>query len=35
LVDTHVYRLRAKVEEDASDPKMIVTVRGLGYKLVT
>jgi DNA-binding response OmpR family regulator len=34
LVDTHVYRLRAKVEEDASDPKMIVTVRGLGYKLL-
>jgi DNA-binding response OmpR family regulator len=34
LVDTHLYRLRAKVEDDAANPTLIVTVRGLGYKLV-
>lgn len=32
LVDVHVYRLRSKIEADPSDPKVIVTVRGLGYK---
>lgn len=34
LVDTHVYRLRTKVEDDPAHPTLIVTVRGLGYKLV-
>lgn len=34
LVDVHVYRLRAKIEEDPSDPKHVLTVRGLGYKVV-
>lgn len=34
LVDAHVRRLRTKIESDASEPKHIVTVRGLGYKLV-
>ena len=33
LVDVHVRRLRAKVEPDAADPRYVVTVRGLGYKL--
>ncbi|MGH2794311.1 MAG: response regulator [Actinomycetota bacterium] len=33
LVDTHVRRLRAKVETDPSTPSIIQTVRGLGYKL--
>lgn len=33
LVDTHVRRLRAKVETDPSNPSIIQTVRGLGYKL--
>lgn len=33
LVDVHVRRLRTKVEEDASNPRHVVTVRGLGYKL--
>lgn len=33
LVDTHVGRLRAKVEADPARPELIVTVRGLGYKL--
>jgi DNA-binding response OmpR family regulator len=33
LVDVHVRRLRTKVEVDPSQPRWIVTVRGLGYKL--
>ena len=33
LVDVHMSRLRAKVEEDPSSPRHVVTVRGLGYKL--
>jgi DNA-binding response OmpR family regulator len=33
LVDVHVRRLRAKIEPDAADPRYVVTVRGLGYKL--
>jgi len=34
LVDTHMARLRAKIEDNPSDPSHLVTVRGLGYKLV-
>jgi DNA-binding response OmpR family regulator len=34
LVDVHVRRLRAKIEDDASNAKLIQTVRGYGYKLV-
>jgi DNA-binding response OmpR family regulator len=34
LVDTHMARLRAKVERTPSDPKHLITVRGIGYKLV-
>lgn len=33
-LDVHVSRLRAKVEDDTSNPTRIVTVRGLGYKYV-
>ena len=33
LVDVHVRRLRTKVEIDAANPRHVVTVRGLGYKL--
>ena len=33
LVDVHVRRLRTKVEGDAANPRHVVTVRGLGYKL--
>lgn len=33
-LDVHIKRLRQKLEEDSSDPKHIVTVRGLGYKFV-
>jgi DNA-binding response OmpR family regulator len=35
LVDTHVRRLRRKIEDDPSAPRRVVTVRGLGYKLQT
>lgn len=35
LVDVHVRRLRAKIEDDPSDPKLIRTVRGFGYKVST
>jgi two-component system response regulator RegX3 len=31
-LDVHVKRLRAKVEPDPTQPRHIVTVRGLGYK---
>lgn len=33
-LDVHVKRLREKLEADSSQPKHIVTVRGLGYKFV-
>jgi DNA-binding response OmpR family regulator len=33
LVDVHVRRLRTKVERDPSAPRVVVTVRGLGYRL--
>ena len=32
-LDVHVKRLRAKLERDPSHPTMLITVRGLGYKL--
>jgi DNA-binding response OmpR family regulator len=31
-VDTHVAKLRKKIEDELSDPHFIVTVHGLGYK---
>ena len=34
LVDVHVRRLRTKIEPDPANPRHVVTVRGLGYKLV-
>lgn len=33
-VDVHVKRLRAKIEDDPTKPRRIVTVRGVGYKYV-
>ncbi|HEX6656869.1 MAG TPA: response regulator transcription factor, partial [Ilumatobacter sp.] len=33
LVDSHIRRLRQKIERDPDRPSLIVTVRGLGYKL--
>jgi two-component system, OmpR family, response regulator RegX3 len=32
-LDVHVKRLRAKLEAEPSEPKLLITVRGLGYKL--
>jgi two-component system, OmpR family, response regulator MtrA len=33
LVDVHIRRLRTKVEHDPANPRHILTVRGMGYKL--
>jgi DNA-binding response OmpR family regulator len=33
LVDVHVGRLRAKIETDPSKPELLLTIRGMGYKL--
>jgi DNA-binding response OmpR family regulator len=33
-VDVHVKRLRAQIEENPAEPKLIVTVRGVGYRFV-
>ncbi|MFD4401332.1 response regulator transcription factor [Nocardia sp. NPDC058499] len=33
IVDVHMRRLRTKIERDPSDPQIVVTVRGLGYRL--
>jgi len=35
LVDAHVRRLRVKIEDQPDDPKIIVTARGIGYRLLT
>ncbi len=34
LVDAHIRRLRVKIEDHPDDPKIIVTARGLGYRLI-
>ena len=34
LVDAHVRRLRVKIEDQPDDPKLIVTARGIGYRLL-
>lgn len=31
---THIYRLREKLEDNPRDPKILITIKGLGYKLV-
>jgi DNA-binding response OmpR family regulator len=33
LVSVHISRLRAKIEDDPSNPEHVLTVRGLGYKV--
>jgi DNA-binding response OmpR family regulator len=33
LVDAHIRRLRVKIEDQPDEPKLIVTVRGIGYRL--
>ncbi|MCB9394115.1 MAG: response regulator transcription factor [Acidimicrobiaceae bacterium] len=34
LVDAHVRRLRVKIEDHPDDPRLIVTARGIGYRLL-
>jgi two-component system response regulator RegX3 len=34
-LDVHIKRLRAKIERNPERPQVIITVRGLGYKLVS
>ncbi|MBL8167112.1 MAG: response regulator transcription factor [Acidobacteria bacterium] len=31
-IDSHINRLRAKIEEDPEEPKLVLTVWGVGYK---
>lgn len=33
LLDVHVRRLRVKVEDDPGNPRLVLTVRGIGYRL--
>ncbi|CAN5189398.1 MtrAB system response regulator MtrA [soil metagenome] len=35
LVNVHMTRLRSKIEDDAENPQVIRTVRGIGYQAVT
>ncbi|MGI9020366.1 MAG: winged helix-turn-helix domain-containing protein [Solirubrobacterales bacterium] len=32
--DVHISNLRQKIERDPQDPELVVTVRGVGYKLI-
>ncbi|MFA6220893.1 MAG: helix-turn-helix domain-containing protein [Desulfomonilaceae bacterium] len=32
-IDVHIQHLRAKIEDNPSDPELIVTVQGVGYML--
>ncbi|MGB0522184.1 MAG: response regulator transcription factor [Flammeovirgaceae bacterium] len=34
-VDNFILRLRQKIEENSNDPKIILTVHGVGYKLIS
>ncbi|MDP9498285.1 MAG: response regulator transcription factor [Actinomycetota bacterium] len=33
LLDVHVRRLRAKIEDDPDEPRLVLTARGVGYRL--
>ena len=33
IVDSLIYRLRGKIEQDAANPKLLITVRGFGYRM--
>jgi DNA-binding response OmpR family regulator len=32
VVDVHLWRLRKKIEDNAATPRLVVTVRGAGYR---
>ncbi len=32
-LDTHIHRLRSKLEPDPTEPRFIVTVRGVGFRI--
>jgi DNA-binding response OmpR family regulator len=34
-VDTHMANLRKKIEDEADNPQLIISVRGIGYKIPT
>lgn len=34
-IDAHIKKLREKIEDDATSPKRILTVRGMGYKFAS
>lgn len=34
IVDVHIRRLRSKIEDDPRRPRIVQTVRGIGYKVV-
>ena len=31
-LDVHVKRIRAKIEDEPAEPRLLLTVRGLGYR---
>ena len=33
IVDVHIRRLRGKIEDDPREPRVVQTVRGIGYKI--
>lgn len=33
-IDAHMVKLRQKIEDNPGDPKLIVTIHGIGYKLI-
>lgn len=34
-LDVYVYRIRKKIEQDANNPRYLLTMRGYGYKMVS
>lgn len=34
-IDTHIANLRKKIEDDPADPRLIISIRGVGYKFIS
>lgn len=34
-IDTHIANLRKKIEDDPSSPRLIISIRGVGYKFIS